>query len=208
MATSSRRWKSWRESARAATSDVDTGGAADPRLRDVGGPSPTGVGARDVDERLVLQAKVIAPTTCAASQATELVGEHVDTLAGARRRTGLKRLRAVDEDALSDLHALAADAGPLSRLRLSAVGDARTRCATWAGLRKSGGRWVANVTSDVHAAPAQRQDETLRSCRSGVKNGAASILPASRRRRGRLIKQREAVFDTILRDGSRVIVER
>jgi RNA polymerase sigma-54 factor len=163
-------------------------------LRHVQNLEPTGVGARDVVECLVLQLKAMPGDMPHRAAAIELVSKHLDTLA-ARDFNRLRRLLGVDEGELREIHALILTLDPKPG-RCFGVGDVRYVVPDVV-VRKIGGRWTASLNRD--AMPRLRINKMY-----------ADILQASRENGGKhlagqlqearwLIKNVQQRFDTILR---------
>jgi RNA polymerase sigma-54 factor len=182
-----------REEALAAMSDVEIE-ELQIALRHVQNLEPTGVGARDVAECLVLQLKAMPEDTPQRAAAIELVSKHLDTLA-ARDFNRLRRLLGVDEDELREIHALILTLDPKPG-RCFGGGDVRYVVPDVV-VRKIGARWTASLNRD--AMPRLRINKMY-----------ADILQASRENGGKhlagqlqearwLIKNVQQRFDTILR---------
>jgi len=182
-----------REEALAAMSDVEIE-ELQIALRHVQNLEPTGVGARDAAECLVLQLKAMPDDTPQRAAAIELVSRHLDTLA-ARDFNRLRRLLGVDEDELREIHALILTLDPKPG-RCFGGGDVRYVVPDVV-VRKIGARWSASLNRD--AMPRLRINKMY-----------ADILQASRENGGKhlsgqlqearwLIKNVQQRFDTILR---------
>jgi RNA polymerase sigma-54 factor len=182
-----------RASALAAMSDVEIE-ELQIALRHVQNLEPTGVGARDVIECLVLQLKALPEDTPHRAGAVELVSRHLDTLA-ARDFNRLKRVLGVEEAELREIHALILTLDPKPG-RNYGSGDVRYVVPDVV-VRKIGARWTASLNRD--AMPRLRINKMY-----------ADILQASRENGGRhlagqlqearwLIKNVQQRFDTILR---------
>jgi RNA polymerase sigma-54 factor len=182
-----------RQSAIAAMSDVEIE-ELQIALRHVQNLEPTGVGARDVIECLVLQLKATPEETPHRAAAIDLVSRHLDTLA-ARDFNKLRRLLGVDEDELREIHALILTLDPKPGRNFGG-GDVRYVVPDVV-VRKIGGRWSASLNRD--AMPRLRINKMY-----------ADILQASRENGGKhlagqlqearwLIKNVQQRFDTILR---------
>ncbi len=182
-----------RESALAAMSDVDIE-ELQIALRHVQNLEPTGVGARDVAECLVLQLKAMPDDVPSRTQAIELVARHLDTLA-ARDFNRLKRLLGVDEDELREIHALVLTLDPKPG-RGFGSGDVRYVVPDVV-VRKVGGRWGATLNHD--AMPRLRINKMYADILQSSRGNGGKHLAGQLQEARWLIKNVQQRFDTILR---------
>jgi RNA polymerase sigma-54 factor len=163
-------------------------------LRHVQNLEPTGVGARDVAECLVLQLKAMPEDTPQRAAAIELVSRHLDTLA-ARDFNRLRRLLGVDEDELREIHALILTLDPKPG-RSFGGGDVRYVVPDVV-VRKIGARWTASLNRD--AMPRLRVNKMYADILQASRGNGGKHLAGQLQEARWLIKNVQQRFDTILR---------
>ncbi|RTL52690.1 MAG: RNA polymerase factor sigma-54 [Rhodocyclaceae bacterium] len=162
-------------------------------LRHLQNFDPTGVGARNPKECLLLQLAAM-PANSVQALATEIVSHHLDQLA-ARDFARIKKALGCSDDALRDAQTLIKSLNPRPGAQYSALD---TRYVTPdVTVKKYRGRWTASLNSD--AMPRLRINrlyaDLLRQCRGSSSSGLAGQLQEAKW----LIKNVQQRFDTILR---------
>ena len=168
-------------------------------LRHVQNFDPTGVGARNPRECLLLQLAVL-PKTPVHELATAIVGSHLEQLA-ARDFARIKKALGCNDDALRDAQTLIKGLNPRPGAQYAAID---TRYVTPdVTVKKYRGRWTASLNSD--AMPRLRINrlyaELLRQSRGSSNSGLGGQLQEAKW----LIKNVQQRFDTILRVSQAII---
>ena len=161
-------------------------------LRHIQNFDPTGVGARNLQECLALQLKLL-PESEARTLALAIVGQHLDLLA-ARDFTKLKRLTSCGDEALRDAHALITGLNPRP-----AAGYAQLEARYITPdviVKKLKGKWTAYINPDAY--PRLRINRLYAEILSRQRRGNGNLSGQLQEARW-LIKNVQQRFDTIHR---------
>ncbi|HEX5392257.1 MAG TPA: RNA polymerase factor sigma-54 [Rhodocyclaceae bacterium] len=170
-------------------------------LRHVQNFDPTGVGARNPQECLLLQLKAL-PVTPIQTLATNIVRHHLDHLA-ARDFAKIKKSLGCSDDALRDAQTLIRSLNPRPGAQ---YGSSDTRYVVPdVSVKKVRGRWTATLNSD--AMPKLRINRLYAEILRQNRGSGAAGLTGQLQEAKWLIKNVQQRFDTILRV-SQAIVDR
>jgi RNA polymerase sigma-54 factor len=163
-------------------------------LRHVQYLEPTGVGARNLSECLLLQIKTLREDVRGREHAIKIIMHHLDVLA-ARDFNKLKRLLACGEEELRQARELILSLDPKPGRNFS-QGDIRYVVPDVL-VKKSGGRWIAQLNQD--AMPRLRINKMYADILHASRDAAGKNLSGQLQEARWLIKNVQQRFDTILR---------
>ena len=163
-------------------------------LRHVQNLEPTGVGARNLGECLVLQLRALPADVPGQANAQKLVTNHLDVLA-ARDFNKLRRLLSCTEDELRQVRELILTLDPKPGRNF---GQGETRyIVPDVVVKKIAGKWTAQLNQD--AMPRLRINKLYADILQASRDSAGKNLSGQLQEARWLIKNVQQRFDTILR---------